>query len=131
MNQVLWFFTRQQAEEAAGRKITDEEAARIAKAIGFSTAIDAARDAVFQVCGDLSDKYDEHGEYNRQFITRAPEDDPEKPVMTYHVENNITGARVSKDFPKLSLAEGTCRSLNLSAGPGGLYGVYDKNGKRP
>lgn len=51
-------------------------------------------------------------------------------AMTYHVENNITGARASRDFPKLEVAEGTCRSLNLQAGPGGLYGVYDKNGER-
>lgn len=50
-DEILWAFTRAQASEAAGRPVTDEEAARIARAIGFSTAPDACRDVVFSVCG--------------------------------------------------------------------------------
>lgn len=48
---VLWAYTREDAEQAAGRPITDEEAARISKAISFSTAGEACEDAVIQVCG--------------------------------------------------------------------------------
>jgi len=51
MQEILYKVTRETAEELAGREITDDEAARIAKAIEFSTAGDAVSEAVFQVCG--------------------------------------------------------------------------------
>lgn len=47
----VWAVTRSRVEELAGRRVTDEEAARIAKAIDFSTANEAVEDAVLQVCG--------------------------------------------------------------------------------
>jgi hypothetical protein len=47
----LYTVTRETAEELAGREITDDEAARIAKAIEFSTVADCVSEAVFQVCG--------------------------------------------------------------------------------
>lgn len=43
------------AEEMAGREITDEEAARIAKAIEYSTVGECVSEAVFQVCGMPAD----------------------------------------------------------------------------
>lgn len=49
---------------------------------------------------------------------------------TYHVEVNMTGERASRDFPSESLASSACRALNLDAGPGGKYGVYDSEGNR-
>jgi hypothetical protein len=56
-NTVLYKFTREMAEGLAGRKITDEEAIRVAKAIEFSTVADCVSEAVFQVCG-LADNED-------------------------------------------------------------------------
>lgn len=53
-NEVLWSVTRSMAEEMAGREITDEEAARIATGIGYSTAADAVTEVVFSVTGDLA-----------------------------------------------------------------------------
>lgn len=49
---------------------------------------------------------------------------------TWHVEDNVTGARASRNFDTLTSANGTCYSLNLDAGPGGRYGVYDHTGQR-
>ncbi len=55
---MLYTFTREMAEGLAGRKITDEEAIRIRKAIEFSTISECVSEAVFQVCG-LADDDDE------------------------------------------------------------------------
>lgn len=52
-----------------------------------------------------------------------------KQEPSYHIEDNITGARASRDFPSWSVAVGTCRTLNLTAS-GGRYGIYDQNGQR-
>lgn len=52
---VLYSVTREMAEEMAGREITDEEAARIAKAIEYSTVGECVSEAVFQVCGMPAD----------------------------------------------------------------------------
>jgi hypothetical protein len=49
---------------------------------------------------------------------------------SFHVENNVTGVRASKDFDSEDSANWACRSLNLDARPGGLYGVYDERGNR-
>lgn len=48
-SEILWSFTRADADEAAGRPVTDEEAKRIAAAVGFSTAPEACADVVFAV----------------------------------------------------------------------------------
>lgn len=56
-SEILWAYHREQADEAAGRRITDEEAARISKAIGYSTAPDAAGEVVFQVCSAEEPEY--------------------------------------------------------------------------
>lgn len=49
--------------------------------------------------------------------------------LTYHVENNMTGGRATKDFPTVEVANAYCRTLNTPQS-GGLYGVYDSNGER-
>jgi hypothetical protein len=49
-DEVLWSFTRSQADDLAGRKITDAEAERISCSIGNSTAVEAIGDVVFAVC---------------------------------------------------------------------------------
>lgn len=54
----------------------------------------------------------------------------EAPRKTYHVEINMTGERASRDFPDERTASSACRTLNLDAGPGGKYGVYDNQGNR-
>lgn len=61
-NEILWAYTRAQAEQDAGRTITDEEARRISKAIGYSTAPDAVHDVVFAVCGGAADEDEEDDE---------------------------------------------------------------------
>ena len=53
---ILFGWSRSDFEETAGRKITDEEAARIVKACEYSTAGEAVADAVFQVCGMPEDE---------------------------------------------------------------------------
>ena len=50
--------------------------------------------------------------------------------MTWHVEDNVTGARASKDFQTREAASQICRALNIDAGPGGRFGVYDQDGIR-
>lgn len=57
--EILWRYTRLMAETEAGREITDEEAERIGKAIGYSTAPEACVDAVIQVCGYPPDEYED------------------------------------------------------------------------
>jgi hypothetical protein len=54
--EILWGYTRTQAQELAGREITDDEADLISEAIGHSTAREAAEDAVFAVCGSPDEK---------------------------------------------------------------------------
>jgi hypothetical protein len=51
----LYAVTRDMAEELAGRVITDGEAARIAKAIEYSTVSECVSEAVFQVCGSAEE----------------------------------------------------------------------------
>jgi hypothetical protein len=46
-----WVISRGDLAGMAGRAVTDAEVARIAKAIGYSTATEAVGDAVAQVCG--------------------------------------------------------------------------------
>ncbi len=49
---------------------------------------------------------------------------------SYHVEDNVTGTRVSsKDFSRYDYVAGICRALN-TPGSGGRYGVYDQDGQR-
>jgi hypothetical protein len=50
-------------------------------------------------------------------------------AASFHIEDNITGARASKDFAKLETANAVCRSLNGPAS-GGRYGVYFADGSR-
>lgn len=52
-----------------------------------------------------------------------------KQEPSYHIEDNITGTRASRDFSSWNVAVGTCRTLNLTAS-GGRYGIYDQNGQR-
>lgn len=47
----VYVVTRADLARMAWRDVTDEEAARIAEAIGHSTAGEAVGDAVFAVCG--------------------------------------------------------------------------------
>ena len=56
MSEILWKVTRETAEGLAGRKITDEEAARIARAIEYSTVHECVSEAVYQVCGLTEDQ---------------------------------------------------------------------------
>ena len=60
---VLYQVTRADVEAMAGRAITDDEAARISKAIGFSTAGDAIGEVVFSVAGSADENECLHGEF--------------------------------------------------------------------
>lgn len=57
-------------------------------------------------------------------------------VVTYHVENNVTGARASRDWDTEKQASAICRELNFRSGtmqvgsPARMYGVYDNNGRK-
>jgi hypothetical protein len=50
-------------------------------------------------------------------------------AKSYHIEDNVTGARMSKNFPALKTAENVCGSLN-GLNSGGRFGVYDEKGER-
>lgn len=62
----------------------------------------------------------------RNFDKRLAEVDD---ARTFHVEDNVTGARVSKDFPREESASSICAAMN-TPNSGGRYGVYDQNGVR-
>jgi len=49
--EVLFTFTREQADALAGRPVTDEEAARIAKAVPFSSVPDALAEVTGSIAG--------------------------------------------------------------------------------
>lgn len=48
---------------------------------------------------------------------------------SWHVEDNITGQKVSRTYATEEQANGACRALNMVAS-GGRYGVYNEKGER-
>ena len=57
------------------------------------------------------------------------EEDDDEPV-TYHVEDNNSGAHLSREFESYARAAGACYALNSVPHSGGYAGVYDNAGKR-
>jgi len=51
-------------------------------------------------------------------------------ARTFHLEHNVTGARLSRDFESYDVAQATCGTLNSAPNSGGYAGIYDSNGKR-
>jgi hypothetical protein len=54
----------------------------------------------------------------------------EPEVETYHVRDNVTDSVMSKNYTALDSAYRVCAGMNLQAGPGGRYGVYNSKGER-
>lgn len=63
-----------------------------------------------------------------QWVTRQLVE-PAAATSSFHVEDNVTGARASRDFTSLDNANVICGVLNTPAA-GGRYGVYFADGTR-
>lgn len=62
------------------------------------------------------------------FLPEAWREKDEAP--RFYVVNNVTKERISRGYESEESANAICYQYNLSAGPGGLYGVENEKGER-
>jgi len=87
----------------------------------FTVRVEATDDTMLGLLvGTMTDALNETGYVSDHRIV---------PDLTYHVEDNVTGQRMSKDVDTEDHADSICRSMN-TPNSGGRYGVYDSAGRR-